>query len=185
MKSDSVKILYILRELNIGLDTLNQELAFLGLNGFDINHKISSKDKDFIVAYFKTEQMIAIDKMRYDMAILHNQLKSFYLKNNPDPINMGELEKKQYFNFLLNQKNITSPNVTEFSEEAFWKLYNWYKNWIKKSNAEQHDIIEKKYEEILEEDEGELKTDIRFDSSDYESEFISAIRRGEGDTFGF
>ena len=184
MEKSSVKILHVLRELNIGLDTLNRELAFLGLNGFDINQKISSRDKDFIIAYFRTEQMKAIDKMRYDMAILHNQLKSFYLEKNPDPVNMRELEKRQYFNFLLSQKNINSPNVSEFSEEAFWNLFNWYKNWIKKSKAEQQDIIDKKYEEILD-DTDELRTDLSIDSIDYESEFISDIRRGEGEVFGF
>lgn len=185
MEKGSIKILHVLRELNIGLDTLNRELTFLGLNGFDINQKVSIKDRDFIIAYFKTEQMRAIDNLRQDIAILHNQLKSFYLKNNPNPCNMGELEKRQYFKFLLGKKNITAPKVTKFSEDAFWSLYNWYTAWTKKSKIEQRDIIDEACSRTIDEEVDDVKSCSRIDSTDYESEFISAIKRGEGEVFGF
>lgn len=185
MENYSIKILHILKELNISLETLNQELAFLGLNNFDINQRISLKDKDFLVAYFNSEQMVAIDKLKHEMAILHNELKSFYLKHNPAPIDMGKLEKEQYFKFLLGHKNSSAPNVTKFSEEAFWELYNWYINWEKKSKTEQLSIIDNVSKDILEEADDECKTNNRIDSLDYESIYISAIRRGEGDICGF
>lgn len=185
MRKDPAKILDILKELNIGLSTLNQELVFLGLDEFDVNQRISSKDRDFIIAYFRTEQMKEIDNLRQNMAVLHNQLKSFYLKNNSDPSNMGELEEKQYFNFLLGKKNITAPNIVKYSEEAFWSLYNWYEGWMALSKPVQDKMIDATYQKIIEQEERKQEAEILYNPIDPETEIMSALRHREGDKFGY
>ena len=52
-----MRIVQILRELNISLTSLNQEMKFLRLPEFQLNDKVSDADYSFIKEYFLSEEM--------------------------------------------------------------------------------------------------------------------------------
>lgn len=177
-----MRIINVLKNLNIGLETLNNELSFLGIHIVSINDKISEKDYAFLKKYFSSEELKQVDRLNMQIQIQREALKKLFLKSNPSPHSMGEFERKQYFNLIIKSErhNITMPKVIEYSEENFWKLISWYEKWMKKSPIERENEIMQE-EEIIESRTKRRKECV----IDEETKIMSALSHGEGDIFGF
>lgn len=178
-----MRIINVLKDLNIGLETLNNELSFLGIHIVSINDKISEKDYAFLKNYFASEELKQVDRLNMQIKIQREALKKLFLKNNPNPRSMGEFERRQYFNLIIKNEshNITMPKVKEYSEENFWKLISWYENWMKKSLIERENAIIQQVEEIVESRTKRMGGCV----IDEEAKIMSALSHGEGDIFGF
>lgn len=179
-----MRIVQILRELNISLTSLNQEMKFLRLPEFQLNDKVSDADYSFIKEYFQSEEMKELEILIQRVNDQRMLLKKIFLKTNKGIDNMGLLEKMQLFYYLKKQDDsITKPKVEVYSEANLLKLYNWYINWAKLSKVQQ-----KEREEIIEtqlEENRRLKELNEFNVVDEEDSIMSALSNGYGDVYGF
>lgn len=129
-----MKILDILKIFNCGLNSLNQELQNLGLNfSFSINSKISFEDYCFLFKLLTEKKKE--EELLNEIRCIRKGIKNLYLENSSDPQSMGKLERMQFYNYLLTieEDSILMPYVDSYSEENFWKVYNWHKEWERKS----------------------------------------------------
>jgi len=138
-----MKIITILKEFNIGLDTLNSEIKKLGLsNEFSINSKISKEDCEFLehlLSNVKKEE-----KLKDEICKIRENIKGLFLRNISAPQKMGELEKRQLFMCIQSQRieSILMPYFEEYSEENFWSLYNWHIKWTNSKRTDNRDAIQ-------------------------------------------
>ena len=87
-----MRIVQILRELNISLTSLNQEMKFLRLPEFQLNDKISDADYSFIKEYFQSEEMKELEILIQRVNDQRMLLKKIFLKTNKG---IEDLFKKQ------------------------------------------------------------------------------------------
>lgn len=120
----------VLKELNCGLNTINEEIHKLGISlTLTLNSKISKEDFEFLRKLFielKNE-----DNLRFQIIAKRKEIESLCLRDNQDPNRMGDIEKRQLF-YLLQNKPIESllmPKIETYSEENFWTLFNWNVEW--------------------------------------------------------
>lgn len=155
-----MRVNQLLRELNIGLDSFNEELSNLGLPQLNLNTKLSEKDYTFIKDYFCSEEMKQLDNLKKKISEIYKNiseirlsLKYFFLKTNKVPSEMGTFEKMQFFKCIIEKerKNVLKPNVEDYSEENFWILYNWFIDWNKMSKPEQIRITEEYWNNVIKE----------------------------------
>lgn len=145
-----MKIITILRELNWGIQSFNDEINKLGLSlKLGPNSKISTEDCDFLKRLFielKKEEML-----RKELSEVRNGINTLCLRDNQDPHKMGELEKRQLFS-LLRKKPLESalmPNVDEYTIDNFWIIYNWNVEWNKKNTFEKRKIFDASISSLL------------------------------------
>lgn len=179
-----MRIIQILRELNISLTSLNQEMKFLKLPEFQLNDKVSDADYSFIKEYFQSEEMKELEILIQRVNDQKMLLKKIFLKTGKRIDDMGHLEKMQLFYYLNKQEgSITKPKVEVYSEANLLKLYNWYTNWSKLTKVQQ-----KEREKIIEtqlEENRRLKELREFNAIDEEDSIMSALSNGYGDIYGF
>ena len=138
-----MKIISILRELNWGLQSFNDAINKLGLSlKFRPNSKISDEDYEFLKKLFfvlKKEETLC-----KELNVVRNEINTLCLRDNQDPHNMGELEKRQLFNLLRKKplESILMPNVDEYTVDNFWIIYNWNVEWNKKNTFEKRKIFD-------------------------------------------
>ncbi len=177
-----MRVIQILRELNIGLTSLNQEMRFLRLPELQANDNVSEADFSFIKEYFQSTEMKELEILNKKVTDQKMLLKNLFLKNSINIDKMGQLVKIQFFNYINeNENSITKPKVDFYSETNFLKLYDWYINWRKLTKEQQLEIEIKTLET-----DGKENRKFR-DSSviDEESNIMSALRNGYGDLYGF
>ena len=138
-----MKLITILRELNWGVQTFNEEINKLGLSlKFGTNSKISVEDYEFLKKLFvelKKEEMLL-----KELSEIRNGIKTLCIRDNQDPNKMGELEKRQLFLLLRNQplEGLLMPQVEDYTEENFWIIYNWNVEWNKKNFFEKRKVFD-------------------------------------------
>ena len=138
-----MKLIIILRELNWGVQTFNEEINKLGLSlKFGTNSKISVEDYEFLKKLYvelKKEEMLL-----KELSEIRNGIKTLCIRDNQDPNRMGELEKRQLFFLLRNQplESLLMPQVAEYTEENFWIVYNWNVEWNKKNFFEKRKVFD-------------------------------------------
>lgn len=183
------RISKIIKELNISISTLNEELSLLSLPVFNINSKVSDEDANFIIDFFNSSEIAKIDELRQQIAKNRIELKKFFLKRNKSPKEMGLLEKMQLFNYINSKEQYTKtkPKLKEYTEDNFWELINWFDKWNKMTDKEKSEA-EKEKTEVEEDwfDQLEEQKIFRDDNViDEESAIMSALANGDGDAFGF
>jgi len=138
-----MKIITILRELNWGVQSFNDEINKLGLSlKLRPNSKISAEDYVFLKKLFielKKEEML-----RKKLSEVRNGINTLCIRDNQDPHKMGEFEKRQLFNILRNKplESVLMPNVDEYTVDNFWIIYNWYAEWNAKNTFQKRKIFD-------------------------------------------
>lgn len=72
------RISKIIKELNISISTLNEELSLLSLPVFNINSKVSDEDANFIIDFFNSSEIAKIDELRQQIAKNRIELKKSF-----------------------------------------------------------------------------------------------------------
>ena len=188
------RVSMLLKQLNIGLDTLNRELSYMGQPIIDnVNAKLSDLDYTFLVDYFQSQEMNALNKAVEEMNKCRRKLDDFFLREFKPIDKMSEIEKSLYFKWIIRyggkyisfQHSFPNASSLAFSETVFEQLYKWYEMWMTKSEEE------KREEEKKARDENwnnitwtatPLKSGICIDE---ETAIMSALKNGNGDAFGF
>lgn len=189
----SKRVSMLLMQLNIGLDTLNRELLHMGQPIININTKLSDLNYIFLVDYFQSQEMNALDKATEELNKCRRKLDDFFLREFKPIDQMSEIEKSLYFKWIIRyggkyisfQNLFPNANSLVFSETIFEQLYKWYEMWMTKSEEE------KRQEEKKARDEKwnnitfsvtPLKSGVCIDE---ETAIMSALKNGYGDAFGF
>lgn len=189
----SKRVSLLLKQLNIGLDTLNRELSHMGQSTVDINSKMSDTDFAFLLDYFQSQEMDALDRAYQEMNRCRRKLDDFFLREFKPIDQMSEIEKSLYFKWIIRyggkyvsfQRLFPNANALVFSETIFEQLYKWYEMWMKKSEEEKRQEEKTVREEIWNKitfDVTPLKKRICIDE---ETAIMSALKNGNGDAFGF
>ena len=190
----SKRVSMLLKQLNIGLDTLNRELKYMGQPIIDnVNEKLSDLNYVFLLNYFQSQEMNALNKATDELNKCRRKLDDFFLREFKPIDQMCEIEKSLYFKWIIRyggkfisfQRLFPNANHLDFSETIFEQLYKWYEMWMMKSEEE------KRKEEKKARDESwnninwtatPLKSGICIDE---ETAIMSALKNGYGDAFGF
>ena len=190
----SKRVSMLLKQLNIGLDTLNRELKYMGQPIIDnVNAKISDLNYVFLVNYFQSQEMNALNKATEELNKCRRKLAEFFLREVKPIDQMSEIEKSLYFKWIIRyggkyisfQRLFPNANSLVFSETIFEQLYKWYDMWMTKSEEEK-----RQEEKIAREEKWNnitwtatpLKSGICIDE---ETAIMSALKNGNGDAFGF
>ena len=143
-----MRVSQLLKQLNIGLPTLNEEMACLQLPSFEINSKLSDEDSKFLIDYFNSEEMQAINSAKLEILRCRRRLNQFFLGDKKPIEQLGMMEKSLYFKWIINfGENYVSfrnrfPFVSSYgySEETFVKLYDWYFHGLEKMNKKESQL---------------------------------------------
>lgn len=190
----SKRVSMLLKQLNIGLDTLNRELSYMGQPIIDnVNAKLSDLNYAFLVNYFQSQEMNALDKATVELSKCRRKLNNFFLREFKPIDQMSEIEKFLYFKWIIGyggtyisfQRLFPNAKSLVFSETIFEQLYKWYEMWMTKSEEEK-----RQEEKIAREEKWNnitwtatpLKSGICIDE---ETAIMSALKNGNGDAFGF
>ena len=126
------RVSQLLKQLNIGLSTLNEELECLNYPSLELNSKLSEQDYLFLVEHFNLPAMQNLFMAKLEVQKYRNQLNKHFLQDNKSIDQLGEIEKFQYFNWIIDYgKKLTSfaikfPFVcssSKYSENTFKELY--------------------------------------------------------------
>ena len=185
----SMRVSQLLKQLNIGLPTLNEEMACLQLSPFELNSKLSDEDSKFLIDYFNSEEMQAMNSAKLEILRCRRRLNQFFLGDKKPIEQLGTMEKSLYFKWIINfGENYVSfrnrfPFVSSYgySEETFVKLYDWYFSWVAKNEQERVAI---ETEARKKKDKAQTFSIIR-EAPDEESMIMNALENGYGDVFGF
>lgn len=143
------RVSQLLKQLNIGLSTLNEELECLNYPSLELNSKLSEQDYLFLVEHFHLPAMQNLFMAKLEAKKYRNQLNKHFLQDNKSIDQLGEIEKFQYFNWIIEYgKKQTSfaikfPFVcssSKYSENTFKELYEWYLSWQAKDEKEKESI---------------------------------------------
>lgn len=89
----------LLKQLNIGRDTLNQELSYMGQPIIDnVNAKLSDLNYAFLVDYFQSQEMNDLKKATGELNKCRRKLDDFYLREFKPNEPMSDIEKSINFN---------------------------------------------------------------------------------------
>lgn len=195
----SKRVSMLLKQLNIGLDTLNRELSYMGQPIIDnVNAKLSDLNYAFLVNYFQSQEMNALDKATVELSKCRRKLNNFFLREFKPIDQMSEIEKSLYFKWIIRyggkyisfQRLFPNAKSLVFSETIFEQLYKWYEMWMTKSEEEKRQEEKRQEEKIAREEKWNnitwtatpLKSGICIDE---ETAIMSALKNGNGDAFGF
>lgn len=185
------RVSQLLKQLNIGLDTLNQELAHMQYPQVNLNSKLSDFDYKFLSDYFMSEEMSALTNAYLEVAKCRQKLDVFFTHSFKPMEQLGEIEKLLYFKWIIDYGHkylsfqALFPNTysMEFSEDSFERLYKWYENWKSKSDLERKNKEDEALDEFIESDSHPV-TSTKM-CPDEETAIMSALKHGCGDVFGF
>ncbi len=143
--NDKIRVSQLLNQINASLSTLNSELQFLNLPIVSLNSKLDKRDADFLIKYFLSDEMHEIERCKREIFEMKKMLKVLFLRVHNNPEEMGELGKRQLFNLIIQKEKNTKnrPQINEFTEENFWRLYFWYEKWRNLRDYERYELEEK------------------------------------------
>jgi len=185
-----MRVSQLLKQLNIGLPTLNEEMACLQLPLVELNSKLSNEDSKFLINYFNSEEMQAMNLAKLEILRCRRRLNQFFLDDKKPIEELGMMEKRLYFNWIVSfgENYVSFRNrfpfiITSYgySEETFVELYEWYFSWNAKDEQEKT-VIEA--EAKKKRDEAQMFSIIR-ECPDEESMIMNALENGCGDVLGF
>ena len=185
----SMRVSQLLKQLNIGLPTLNEEMACLQFPPFQLNSKLSDKDSKFLMEYFDSEEMKALNSAKLEIIKCRHRLNQFFLDDKKPIEELGMMEKNLYFKWIINygENYVSFKNrfpfvaLSSYSEEVFVRLYEWYFSWNEKNEQEKVAI---ETEAKKKRDEVKMFSIIK-ECPDEESMIMNALENGYGDAFGF
>ena len=184
----------LLKQLNIGLDTLNRELSHMGQPIIDnVNAKLSDLNYAFLVDYFQSQEMDALNKAVEELNKCRRKLDDFFLREFKPIDQMSEIEKSLYFKWIIRyggkytsfQRLFPNAKSLAFSETIFEQLYKWYERWIMKSEEEKQNEENKAREEKWNNITYSFAPLKSGNCIDEETAIMSALKNGYGDAFGF
>lgn len=186
----NMRVSQLLKQLNIGLPSLNEEMACLQLPPFELNSKLSNEDSKFLIDYFNSEEMRAMNSAKLEILRCRRRLNQFFVGDKKPIEQLGMMEKSLYFKWIIKfgKKYVSFRNRFSFvssygySESVFEELYEWYFSYIAKSEEEKASI-EAEAQKIRE--NAKLNSIIFRESPDDESMIMNALENGCGDVFGF
>ena len=185
----SIRVSQILKQLNIGLSTLNEGMMIMHLPPLRLNTKLSDEDGKFLADYFNSDEMKALDKAQLEVTKCRSRLNHFFLHDVKPIKELGLMEKRLYFKWIMSigdqyasfRYSFSVYRYQEFSEKLFAKIYEWYVSWNAKSSEEQY-AIEAYFRKKIEDSVSFLVVE---ESPDDEYTIMKAIGNGNGDFFGF
>ena len=185
------RVSQLLKHLNVGLDTLNQELIHMQHPQVSLNTKLSDLDCAFLTDYFMSKEMAALTNAYLEVAKCRKKLDGFFL-HSFKPINqLGEIEKMLFFKWIIGyghkflsfQSLFPNAFSLEYSENTFEKLYKWYDEWTSKSDYDKENEEDEALEKLIDEETQPVRqTNI---CPDEETAIMSALKHGYGDALGF
>lgn len=185
------RVSQLLKQLNVGLDTLNQELIRMQYPQVNLNTKLSDFDCAFLLDYFMSKEMTALTNAYLEVAKCRKELDGFFLHSFKPIEHLGEIEKMLYFKWIIGYGHkflsfqLLFPNAfsLEYSEDIFEKMYKWYDEWRSKSDYDKEKEEDEALDKIIDNDTPpDRPTVIR---PDEETAIMSALKYGYGDAFGF
>lgn len=187
----SKRVSQLLKQLNIGLDTLNQELAHMQYSQVNLNSKLSDLDYEFLSDYFMSEEMSALTNAYIEVAKCRQKLDVFFTHSFKPMEQLGEIEKLLYYKWIIDYGHkylsfqALFPNAYSmgFSEDSFERLYKWYEDWKSKSEIERKNKEDEALNEFIESDLHPVPSTKM--CPDEETAIMSALKYGYGDVFGF
>lgn len=186
----SKRVSQLLRQLNIGLDSLNRELAHMRQAQVEINTKLSDSDYLFLLDYFKSDEMVALDNAYKEVAKCRKELDAFFLHEFKPIDQLGEIERLLYYNWIIGfgrkfvsfQRLFPANSSKEFSVEEFEKLYRWYESWKLKTESERQTDEDLAVESIVNTEQPSIPIKRLPDG---ETAIMSSLKHGFGDVYGF
>jgi hypothetical protein len=185
----SIRVSKLLKQLNIGLSTLNEEMRIMLLPPLNLNTNLTDEDGKFIFDYFNSDEMEALNKAQLEVISCRNRLNHFFLHDIKPIEELGSMEKRLYFKWIMRigdqyasfRYSFSVYRYQEFSEEIFTKIYEWYVSWNAKSSEEQYAIEAHFRKKIAD----AVSFSVVEESPDDEYTIMKAIENGYGDIFGF
>lgn len=185
----SIRVSKLLKQLNIGLSTLNEEMRIMQLPPLNLNTNLTDEDGKFIFDYFNSDEMEALNKAQLEVISCRKRLNHFFLQEIKPIEELGLMEKRLYFKWIMSigdqyasfRYSFWVYRYHDFSEEIFAKIYEWYVSWNAKSNEEQFAIEAHFRKKIAE----SVSFSVVEDAPDDEYMIMKAIENGCGDAFGF
>lgn len=184
----SIRVSQLLKQLSIGLSTLNEGMMIMNLPPLRLNTKLSDKDGKFLADYFNSDEMKALDKAQLEVTRCRSRLNHFFLHDIKPIEELGLMEKRLYFKWIMSLGDqyasfrycFSVYRYHEYSEEIFAKIYEWYVSWNAKSSEEQF-AIEARFRKKIAESVSFLVVE---EAPDDEYTIIKAIENGYGDVLG-
>ena len=185
----SIRVSKLLKQLNIGLSTLNEEMRIMQLPPLNLNTNLTDEDGKFIFEYFNSDEMEALNKAQLEVISCRNRLNHFFLHDLKPIEELGLMEKRLYFKWIMSigdqyasyRYSFGVYRYHGFSEEIFAKIYGWYVSWNAKSCEEQYAIEAHFRKKIAE----SVSFSVVEDAPDDEYMIMKALENGYGDIFGF
>ena len=118
----SKRVSMLLKHLNIGLDRLNQELSYMGQPIIDnVNAKLSELNYVFLVNYFQSQEMDALNKATEELNKCRRELDDFFLREfKPnDPISEVERSLDSNLNKATEELNKCKRKIANFFLREF------------------------------------------------------------------
>ena len=97
----SIRVSKLLKQLNIGLSTLNEGVMIMHLPPLRLNTKLSDEDGKFLADYFNSAEMKALDKAQLEVISCRNRLNHFFLHDIKPIEELGLMEKRLYFKWIM------------------------------------------------------------------------------------
>ncbi len=185
----SIRVSQLLKQLNIGLPTLNEEMMIMHFPPLRLNSKLSDEDGKFLTDYFNSDEMKALEKAQLEVAKCRSRLNHFFLQEEKPIEELGLMEKRLYFKWIMSigdqyasfRYSFSAYRYQEFSEELFAKIYEWYIPWNAKTSEEQY-AIEAHFKKKIAK---AVSFSVVEEAPDDECTIMNAIENGYGDVFGF
>ena len=156
----------------------------------EINTKLSDSDYLFLLDYFKSDEMVALDNAYKEVAKCRKELDAFFLHEFKPIDQLGEIERMLYYNWIIDfgrkyisfQRLFPNNSLKEFSEEMFERLYIWYESWRLKTDSERETDEDLAAESIV---DAECPAKPVKRLPDGETAIMSSLKHGFGDVYGF
>ena len=184
------RVSQLLKQLNVGLDTLNQELIHMQYPQVNLNTKLSDLDCAFLSDYFMSKEMTALTNAYMEVARCRKELAGFFLHSFKPIEHLGEIEKMLYFKWIIGYGHeflsfqLLFPNAfsLEYSEDIFEKMYKWYDEWKSKSDYDREKEEDEALDKFIDDDTPPERP--KKICPDEETAIMSALKHGYGDVFG-
>ena len=184
------RVSQLLKQLNVGLDTLNQELIHMQYPQVNLNTKLSDLDCAFLSDYFMSKEMTALTNAYMEVARCRKELDGFFLHSFKPIEHLGEIEKMLYFKWIIGYGHeflsfqLLFPNAfsLEYSEDIFEKMYKWYDEWKSKSDYDREKEEDEALDKFIDDDTPPERP--KKICPDEETAIMSALKHGYGDVFG-
>lgn len=190
------RIIDLMREYSIGVNSVNYILAIFKLKPVTPNCRVSTEEYDFIVKILSSDELREVYILQKKIDGLKSQISRFEPDFKMPPSEEENVISKQYFfNEILKMNGgkslFESLNLDRLYAESSYKvIYDWCSARDVKTIVDIQAAVNKFYNNVVASQDYELG--VEKTSKDYnkvivddESVVMGALRNGCGDKFGF